>query len=54
LGVIGNICRENIQEMWYSEKAQQLRQRMKECKHNCNFLINCYKDETNDESNLSL
>lgn len=54
LGIIGNICRENIKEMWYSEKAQQLRQRMKECKNNCNFLINCYKAETSNESELAV
>ncbi len=52
LGVIGNICGENIKDIWCSEKASQLRQRMKQCKKNCNFLINCYKEETIDDSKL--
>lgn len=54
VGVIGNICKENIKEMWYSEKACELREKMKQCKKNCNFLINCYKEETIDESELSV
>ncbi len=54
MGVIGNICKEDIKEMWYSEKAGQLRAKMKQCKKNCNFLINCYKEETIDESKLSV
>ncbi len=54
LGVIGNICRENIKDIWYSEKARQLRQRIKQCQKNCNFLINCYKEETLDDSKLSV
>lgn len=53
LGVIGNVCREKIEDIWYSEKARQLRQRMAQCKKNCNFLINCYKEETIDDSKLS-
>lgn len=54
VGVIGNICKENIKEMWYSEKAFQLREKMKQCKKNCNFLINCFKEETLDESKLNI
>lgn len=54
LGVIGNISRENIKDIWYSEKAGALRQKMKQCKKNCNFLVNCYKEETFDDSKLSV
>ncbi|MDP3041327.1 MAG: radical SAM protein [Candidatus Omnitrophota bacterium] len=52
LGIIGNICKDNIKDMWHSDKALQLRQKMKQCSKNCNFLINCYKAETSDESEL--
>lgn len=52
LGHIGNLYGENIKDMWYSKKAEVLREKMKGCKNNCNYLINCYKEETHDESGL--
>jgi MoaA/NifB/PqqE/SkfB family radical SAM enzyme len=54
MGVIGNICTGDIRQMWGSEKAIQVRQKMKQCKKNCNFLINCYQEETVDEAKLSI
>lgn len=51
-GTIGNICQEDIRQLWRSEKAVLVRQKMKQCKKNCNFLINCYRGETGDESEL--
>jgi len=52
LGIMGNICKDNIKDIWLSAKAADLRQRMRQCTKNCNFLINCYKAETSDESEL--
>ncbi|MDP3041940.1 MAG: SPASM domain-containing protein, partial [Candidatus Omnitrophota bacterium] len=52
LGNIGNIYKDGIKDMWHSDKALQLRQKMKQCSKNCHFLINCYRAETNDESEL--
>jgi len=54
LGSIGNICRDGIRDMWYSEKAAKIRQMMEGCNKNCNFLINSYQKETNNESDLRL
>lgn len=54
LGSIGNLYEEDIKEMWYSKRAEELREKMKGCKNNCNYLVNCYKEETYDESGLRL
>lgn len=54
LGTIGNIYEENIKDMWYSKRAEELREKMKRCRNNCNYLVNCYKEETYDESELRL
>lgn len=54
LGSIGNVCRDDIRDMWFSDKAAKIRQMMEGCNKNCNFLINSYKKETNDESDLML
>jgi len=54
LGTIGNIYEENIKDMWHSKRAEELREKMKQCRNNCNYLVNCYKEETYDESELRL
>jgi len=35
----------DIKELWFSEKAQQVRSDIKNCKHNCKLLINCFFEE---------
>ena len=46
---IGNIRDGNLEDMWISDKAQEIRQQMKHCNRKCHFLINCsfrYEDLT--------
>jgi len=54
LGNIGNIYEDDIKQMWYSQRANQLRERMKQCTKNCNFLINCFKAGIGDEFELAV
>jgi MoaA/NifB/PqqE/SkfB family radical SAM enzyme len=39
---IGNIKTSSIKEIWDSDKAMEIRQRIKGCKKNCEPMINCY------------
>jgi MoaA/NifB/PqqE/SkfB family radical SAM enzyme len=44
-GSIGNIKKDNIQELWYSEKLSRVRKKMKSCRLNCEHLVNgSYED----------
>lgn len=44
-GSIGNIKKDNIQELWSSEKLSRVRKRMRSCRLNCEHMINgSYKD----------
>jgi len=52
LGTIGNIYEDDIKDMWYSQRADQLREKMKKCDKNCNFLINCSGLDLRNESEL--
>jgi len=38
---IGNIQDGNLEDIWVSDKAQEVRQQMKHCNRKCHFLINC-------------
>lgn len=42
---IGNIRNDNFKDIWYSKKADQVRQQIKKCKMNCHVLINCCYEE---------
>lgn len=52
LGTIGNIYEDDIKNMWYSDRANQLREKIKKCDKNCNFLINCSGLDISNESEL--
>ncbi|MFC1666950.1 radical SAM/SPASM domain-containing protein [Candidatus Omnitrophota bacterium] len=43
---IGNIRdKKGIKDLWFSEKAEQVRNDIKNCKHNCKLMINCFFEE---------
>lgn len=42
---LGNISSDDIGELWFSQKAQGMRQRMRECDVNCNNMVNCFFKE---------
>jgi len=42
---IGNIFDNDLFEIWNSEKANQVREKIKNCRQNCNLLVNCYFEE---------
>lgn len=42
MGHAGNIREANIRDIWYSQKADDIRARIHNCKRNCHHLINCY------------
>ena len=45
-GVIGNIKDKSLKDIWFSNQALKVKERMKTCKKNCEFLVNCfYQDE---------
>jgi len=45
-GIIGNIKHKNLKEIWYSYDTLKVKEKMKGCKKNCEFLVNCfYQDE---------
>jgi len=45
-GLLGDIRRgDDIRELWGSEQARDIRQKIKTCKKNCHFLINCFFEE---------
>ncbi|MDD4939445.1 MAG: radical SAM protein [Candidatus Omnitrophica bacterium] len=39
---LGNIKTDNIVELWHSQKAERIRGQMRECRNNCELVINCY------------
>ena len=39
---LGNIKTDNIAELWYSDKAREVRKKMNTCRKNCELVINCY------------
>lgn len=40
---IGNIKEDDINKVWASEKADNVRERIRLCKRNCAEMVNCYK-----------
>ena len=49
-GVIGNIKKNSIYDIWYSYASIDVKKRMGKCQKNCEFLVNCfYEDEEGDE-----
>ena len=42
---LGNIKQDNIVELWNSEKAREVRNKMHACKQNCELVVNCYYEE---------
>lgn len=42
---IGNIKANAIEEIWYSQKAAQIRDEISKCKKYCHFLLNCSFEE---------
>jgi MoaA/NifB/PqqE/SkfB family radical SAM enzyme len=42
---IGNIFDNDLFEIWNSEKANQVREKIRNCQQNCNLLVNCYFEE---------
>ncbi len=42
-GILGNIKDgADISELWYSDKAEKIREDIRKCKDNCHYLLNCY------------
>ncbi|MBU3911684.1 MAG: radical SAM protein [Candidatus Omnitrophica bacterium] len=39
---LGNIKTDNITELWYSDKAKEIRKQMNGCRKNCELVVNCY------------
>lgn len=46
MDTIGNIKTENIADIWFSQSAIAVRQRIAGCKKNCQSMVNCNFDET--------
>lgn len=42
---IGNIFNESLFDIWNSDKANQIREKINDCRQNCNLLINCYFED---------
>ena len=38
---IGNIKKDSIKEMWYSKQADDVRTQIKQCRKNCQAMVNC-------------
>ena len=38
---IGNIKKDNITDIWFGQKAEEIRKQIKECRKNCQSLVNC-------------
>ncbi|MFC1666697.1 radical SAM/SPASM domain-containing protein [Candidatus Omnitrophota bacterium] len=43
--LLGNIKKDNLADLWYSEKADEIRKTISSCEDNCHFLLNCYFEE---------
>ena len=46
---IGNIKNDDINTLWYSDKADLMRNRMHNCDVNCNNMVNCFFKEEEEE-----
>lgn len=48
---IGNIKNDSLDKLWFSEKAKTVRKQIKECRRNCQALVNCNFDEQEEYVN---
>ena len=52
-GFLGDIREgDDIRKIWHSQEAEEVRQKIKNCKKNCHFLINCFFEEDELTCNL--
>lgn len=42
---LGNVRKGNIRELWFSEKAKKVREKMSQCQQNCELVVNCYYED---------
>jgi MoaA/NifB/PqqE/SkfB family radical SAM enzyme len=42
---IGNVFKDNLFNIWNSDKAEEIREKIRACRQNCNLLVNCYFEE---------
>lgn len=42
----------DIEELWFSEKAKQVRDNIRNCKYNCKLMINCFFEEEPSSSGV--
>lgn len=42
---IGNIKKDKIDEVWFSEKSRKVREQIVNCRKNCKLMINCFFEE---------
>lgn len=42
---IGNIKTDEMDQVWFSEKAHKVRQQMDRCRNNCKLMINCFFED---------
>jgi MoaA/NifB/PqqE/SkfB family radical SAM enzyme len=47
---IGNIKKDRLIDVWFSEKADKVREEIANCKNNCHHLINCFDEFDKDYS----
>jgi MoaA/NifB/PqqE/SkfB family radical SAM enzyme len=45
---IGNIRKNKISELWFSDLAEQRRNQMRECRRNCHNMVNCFFMESKE------
>ncbi|MFH1460394.1 MAG: radical SAM protein [Candidatus Omnitrophota bacterium] len=45
---LGNIKKDRLKDVWYSQKAQQVRDNIAACNKNCHHLLNCFDEFEND------
>lgn len=52
-GFLGDIRKgDDIRKIWHSKEAEEVREKIKKCKKNCHFLINCFFEEDEFTCNL--
>ncbi len=49
MGSIGNVKKDSIRDLWHSEKAEDIRERIRRCRKNCAGMVNCYKEEMHED-----
>ncbi|MBU2034549.1 MAG: SPASM domain-containing protein, partial [Candidatus Omnitrophica bacterium] len=46
---VGNIKKDDIGKLWFSEQSAEMRQKMHNCTINCNNMVNCFFKEGEEE-----